>query len=381
MREKLKNKIIPLSFLILFYFLNVAKIQSQDFSKDIYVSGEDGYNTYRIPAIVVTNKGTILAFCEGRKDAGGDAGNIDILMKRSFDKGKSWSNQQMIWDDSLNTCGNPCPILDEQTGTVHLLMTWNNGGDTEAEIINETSQNTRRVFVISSLDDGETWTIPKEITKDVKKPNWTWYATGPGSGIQVEKGKNAGRLIAPCDHIEAESKNYFSHVIFSDDNGKSWKLGGNTPNPDVNECQVVELSNNRLMLNMRNYDRSRKTRQISLSFNGGETWQDQKYDLNLIEPICQAGFIASSWNSDGTRKYLFFSNPADSENRINLTIKVSINEGKSWKSSKVLHSGPSAYSDLAIISPNIIACLFEAGEKTPYEKIVYSLVIISDLVQ
>ena len=345
----------------------------------VFVSGTDGYNTYRIPAMVITEKGTILAFCEGRKDEGGDSGNIDILLKRSFDNGKTWTKQQIIWDDTNNTCGNPCPIVDRQTGAIYVLLTWNRGDDKEKEIINETSTDTRRVFVASSNDDGKTWGAPKEITKDVKKSHWTWYATGPGAGIQIERGEHVGRLVAPCDHIEAETKDYYSHIIYSDDNGKTWEIGGSTPQAKVNECQVVEISKNRLMLNMRNYDRRFHNRQIAFSDNGGNTWSDQKFDNELIEPICQASLQAELWNDDGARTYLLFSNPADTTKRINMTIKMSLNEGETWSLSKVIHSGPSAYSDLGIINSNKVGCLFEAGEKHPYENIVFVLIPINDL--
>jgi sialidase-1 len=366
--------------LVITFLIAIGEIKSDELMTKVFVSGTDGYDTYRIPAIVVTEKGTIIAFCEGRKDTGGDSGNIDILLKRSFDNGKTWTRQQKIWDDSSNTCGNPCPIVDRQTGTIHLLMTWNRGDDKEKDIINEASIDSRRVFVCSSSDDGETWEVPWQITSDVKKFNWTWYATGPGAGIQIERGEHVGRLVAPCDHIEAVSKDYYSHIIYSDDNGQTWKLGGSTHEPKVNECQVVEISQNRLMLNMRNYDRSIHTRQVSFSADGGLTWNKQKFDLNLIEPICQASFRAVLWNSDSTREYLFFSNPADTANRINMTLKVSLDEGNSWPISKVLHSGPSAYSDLAIIESDKVACLFESGKKHPYENIVFVIIPIDDLI-
>ncbi len=357
-----------------------GELYSQVKKTSVFVSGINGYHTYRIPAMVVSKEGTILAFCEGRKDEGNDAGNIDVLLKRSSDNGNTWSLQQMVWDDGGNTCGNPCPIVDSQTGTIHLLMTWNKGNDKEKEIINEVSNDTRRIFISSSDDDGKTWTKPKEITNDVKKPDWTWYATGPGAGIQIERGNYKGRLVAPCDHIEAGTKDYYSHIIYSDDYGQTWELGGSSPSPKVNECQVVEISENRLMLNMRNYDRSIHSRQTALSSDGGKTWHDQKFNLQLIEPICQASLRASLWNTDSTRKFLFFSNPSDSLKRINMTIKISLNEGNSWPISKVLHAGPSAYSDLAIIGSNKVACLFEAGENHPYERIVFSSILIEDLI-
>jgi sialidase-1 len=121
---------------------------------------------------------------------------------------------------------------------------------------------------------------PEEITGDTKKPDWTWYATGPGAGIQIQHGPHKGRLVIPCDHIEADTKHYYSHVIYSDDGGQTWQLGGSTPEHQVNECEVVELAEpqGRLMLNMRNYDRSNRTRQTALSDDGGATWHSQKHD-------------------------------------------------------------------------------------------------------
>ena len=247
----------------------------------LFVSGQDGYHTYRIPALAVTTQGTVLAFCEGRKKGNGDSGDIDLLVKRSSDDGKTWSGQQVVWDDGGNTCGNPCVVVDRDTGTVWLLSTWNRGDDHEPGIIAQTSKDTRRVFAIHSTDDGRTWSTPQEITAGVKKNDWTWYATGPGSGIQIEHGPHRGRLVIPCDHIEAGTKHYYSHVIYSDDHGKSWKLGGSTPQHQVNECEVVELAGGKLMLNMRNYDRSQKNRQAAISEDGGLTWKEQRFDEDI----------------------------------------------------------------------------------------------------
>ena len=186
----------------------------------LFSAHKDGYHTYRIPALAVTTKGTVLAFCEGRKGGGGDSGDIDLLVKRSLDQGQTWGDQHVIWDDGTNTCGNPCVVVDRETGTIWLLTTWNRGDDHEGEIIARKSHDTRRVFVTSSTDDGHSWAVPREITTDVKLTNWTWYATGPGGGIQLERGEHKGRLVIPCDHIEAGTKRYFSHVIYSDDHGQ-----------------------------------------------------------------------------------------------------------------------------------------------------------------
>ena len=343
----------------------------------VWESGADGYHTYRIPALEVTPKGTVLAFCEGRKQGRGDAGDIDLLVRRSTDNGKTWSEPEVIWDDKGNTCGNPCPVVDMETGTVWLLSTWNFGGDREHQIINGQGKDKRRVFVMSSEDDGRTWSEPREITGEVKKPDWTWYATGPGSGIQLKHGKHAGRLVLACDHIEATTKHYYSHIIYSDDHGKTWNLGGRTPSHQVNECEVVELADGRLMLNMRNYDRSKKLRQRAFSRDGGMTWEDQGFDETLIEPICQASIHRYSWPTEGKRGILLFSNPASSK-RENMTVRASFDEGKTWPRKLRLYGGASAYSDLAVLADGTALCLYERGKNHPYEQIVLARFTLDD---
>src|SRR6266478_1740107 len=196
---------------------------------DVFVSGAAGYHTYRIPAIVVSTNGTVLAFCEGRKNSRSDTGKIDLLLKRSTDGGKTWSAQQIVRSDGDNVCGNPGPVVDETTGVVWLLMTWNLGADGEREINNGTSKDTRRAFVTHSADDGVTWTKPQEITASVKKADWRWYATGPVNGIQLTRGTHKGRLVIPCNHTELNSSGQpvsRAHVIYSDDHGATWQLGG-----------------------------------------------------------------------------------------------------------------------------------------------------------
>lgn len=344
----------------------------QPVGEPLYISGQDGYDTFRIPALAVTTKGTVLAFCEGRKNSRSDTGDIDLLVKRSTDGGRTWSKQHVVWDDADNTCGNPCAVVDREIGTIWLLMTFNRGDDHEKQIIARTSKDTRRVFVTRSTDDGLTWNTPREITADVKKDNWTWYATGPGSGIQIQNGPHKGRLVIPCDHIEAATEHYYSHVLYSDDHGESWKLGGSTPEHQVNECEVVELAGGRLMLNMRNYDRSQKNRQVAVSDDGGLTWKEQRFDPALIEPICQAAVERFARPSETGGSAILFSNPASADGRVNMTVRASFDEGHTWSASRVLHAGPSAYSDLAVLADGRIACLYEAGHSQPYEWIVFA---------
>ncbi|HKZ68307.1 MAG TPA: sialidase family protein, partial [Chitinophagaceae bacterium] len=201
----LKFKFSLLVILMLGSLTQSNKLLAQQLNH-IYKNDEEGYKCFRIPALITSAKGALLAFAEGRKNNCGDAGDIDLVLKRSEDGGKTWSKLQVVWNDSTNTCGNPAPVVDQRTGNIILLSTWNLGSDHEKDIINGSSKDTRRVFVLSSTDEGITWSAPKEITKNVKKDTWTWYATGPGRGIQLSKGKHKGRLVIPSNHIVAGTK-------------------------------------------------------------------------------------------------------------------------------------------------------------------------------
>lgn len=341
---------------------------------DVFVSGNDDYHTYRIPSLVVSPDGVLWAFCEGRSKSQGDAGDIDLLVKRSVDGGRTWSRQEVVWDDGENTCGNPCPVVDQTTGVIWLSMTWNHGRDTERQIMQNNGRDTRRVFITHSDDNGRTWATPREITAQTKRPEWRWYATGPGIGIQLTQGPWKGRLLIPCDHslVSADDPDgYNSHVIYSDDHGRTWRLGG-VIRPAVNECQVVELADGTLLMNMRNYDRSQTTRALATSGDGGLTWSAVRHDPTLVEPVCQASLVRYVTEPPESRNLLLFSNPGHGEvgNRRDMTVRMSLDEGRTWPASRVLWPGPAAYSCLAVLPGGDLACLFEAGDKNPYERIV-----------
>jgi len=225
--------------------------------------------------------------------------------------------------------------------------------------------------MLSSEDDGKSWSTAKEITPSVKSDQWTWYATGPCNGIQLQKGKHAGRLVIPCDHIEAASKKYFSHIIYSDDAGSSWHLGGTTPQDQVNECTVAELPNGYLMLNMRNYSNIR-SRKVSISKDAGLSWSDIYSDTTLIEPVCQGSLLRYGYASQ--KNWLLFSNPANTKSRMAMTVRLSRDRGKTWPLSQLVHAGPAAYSNLVILPSGQIACYFEGGIQNPYEGIAFSAI-------
>lgn len=328
---------------------------------EVFSSGQEGAHTYRIPSVIATAKGTLLAFCEKRIKGSGDAGDIDLVLRRSTDGGSTWGPMQMVWDDGTNTCGNPCPVVDRATGTIWLLLTHNLGTDSEGAIVKGSAKGSRTVWISKSSDDGASWSKPAEITKDVKPPAWTWFATGPGVGIQLK----GGRLAVPCDSKNLGGKIGYSFVIYSDDQGASWRAGG-TVGDAWNECQVAELSDGALMLNMRNHERSRRARGVALSRDGGLTWTEAKPDPALIEPVCQAGLL----RLDPGR--LLFSNPASSKSREKLTVRSSTDDGKSWPASRTIHEGPAAYSCLVALPEASIGCLYERGDKKAYEKITFA---------
>ncbi|MBN1997337.1 exo-alpha-sialidase [candidate division KSB1 bacterium] len=355
-------------FFLLLFLAHVLGNEPYLEQNTVFTSGIDGYSTYRIPSLLVTRQGTVLAFCEGRKFGQHDSGDVDLLVKRSLDGGRTWIAHSVVWDDSTNTCGNPCPVIDLNTGRIILLMTWNSGRDTEREIIDQTASDTRRVFITWSDSDGRDWAPPKEITSEVKKTDWTWYATGPGIGIQLMSGNHRGRLVVPCDHIEAGTKKYYSHVIYSDDFGESWQIGGRTMFDGFNECQVVERSNGSLLLNMRNYNRDIYSRAVATSEDGGVTWGNVYFDSVLVEPVCQASLIRCPDCIDGEPGVLF-SNPGDSIQRINMTVRLSTNEGNDWQYWRLIYPGPSAYSCLAVMPSGDFGCLYECGPDSLYQQI------------
>ena len=217
---------------------------------EVFRAGEGGYHTYRIPAMITTPKGTLLAFCEGRRNSASDTGDIDVVLRRSFDGGKTWAAMQKLADMEDDTIGNPTPVFERKTGTIFLLLTRNPGHTNEKKIVSGTYHDSRTVWIIRSRDDGATWTQPVEITAQTKRPDWTWYATGPGNGIQLR----SGRLVIPCDHNRRDDGSRHSHIIYSDDRGETWKIGA-VADVQTNESAIAELKDGSLLLNMRSYQR------------------------------------------------------------------------------------------------------------------------------
>lgn len=369
------KSLIPLILFLLVISCSTSKEEKKEskiIKTNLWEQGKGNYNGYRIPSLITTKQGTVLAFCEGRE--AGDAGNIDLLLKRSTDNGLSWGDEIVVWDDSANTCGNPCPVVDESTGRIWLFMTWNLGTDHEAEIIQRRSKFPRIPYLCYSDDDGLSWSKPVDISETCRDTSWGWYATGPGVGIQIKKGEHAGRLVIPANHSyflpggsHHENYEYGTHVIFSDDKGKTWQRSQRI-GARCNESQVAELTDGSLIMNMRSYH-NQNARAISLSNDGGSSWSEITNDLQLVESVCQASII-NFGNYEGKNMHLFL-NPAVPHSRTHLTLKASFDDCDIWSNSKLIFAGNSAYSSLTKLSNGKIGLFFENGIEHPYEKMTF----------
>ena len=325
----------------------------------LFVSGQGDYHTYRIPALVVSARGTLLAFAEGRKHGRGDAGEIDLILRRSFDSGRTWSATQVVVSESGMSCGNPCPVVERESGTIWLPFCKNLAEGGESLICQ--GKAPRTVWITHSDDDGQTWAQPREITESVKDSRWTWYATGPCHGIQLR----SGRLLVPCDHIvgihfDGSKDPIHSHLIYSDDRGATWHRGGSVQ-VETDECAVAQLQDGSLYLNCRN-GVGGNNRGVARSHDQGQTLVQFAWDATLIEPVCQAGLEALPGGQ------LLFSNPA-STRRQRMTVRLSPDGGLTWPAARVLHPGPAAYSDLAALPNGAICCLYEGGDEHPSESL------------
>lgn len=367
-----------LSYIVRFFFviLSLTIVVSAMDETMIFKAGEKGYSNYRIPSLITTKDGSLLAFCEGRKDHSGDSGNIDLIVKRSTDNGATWSDPIIVWDAGNETASNPCPVVDQRTGRIINIICWNLADDHGRDLHAGKAKDTRRVFQTHSDDDGLTWSEPMEITTVVKYPTWWWYATGPGVGIQLQNGPHKGRLVIPANH--SADRYYGSHTLYSDDGGDTWRVSS-LIKPTCNESQVVELSDGRLMMNMRSQDFADTLRpgngyrSISYSRDSGETWTDPIFDDELGDPICQASFIRFD------KKRLLFSSPnppikPGKGNRVRMTVRVSYDDGNNWPVHQLINEGPSAYSCLARITNGNIGLLYEKEKD-----IVFASMTIEDI--
>ncbi len=345
-------------------------------TSDVFPAKMGGIARYRIPGVVVTTKGTVLAYSEARRNNSSDWGEIEIHLRRSLDGGRTWQAPQQIahkgprlegnprkksGGEREQTVNNPVAIVDRTTGAIEFLY----------------CINYARCFSMRSTDDGITWSQPVDITA-IFEPfrrhyDWKVIATGPGHGIQLAN----GRLVVPVwiafgkvgDHGPAAAA-----TIYSDDHGKTWQAGeiavpnaGDFSSP--NETMLAALSDGRVMLVSRSTSNANR-KIVTIGPDGATGWGRPAFHEQLWEPRCMASIVAHP-SRPGT---LLFSNPhtlaldaagrekpGEKGKRENLVIKLSRDDGATWSVSRTLEAGPSAYSDLAVLPDGTVVCLYEKG--------------------
>ena len=329
---------------------------------DLFVGGQDDYNTYRGPSLLCTKSGTVLAFSEGKRDGAVDGVGSDLVLKRSLGNDRKWTppylplkaegrtrRNTMMWLPQQvvirSTHGeaymNMVPLIDRTDGTIYVLVNPypQPYQDVPADI-----------WLVKSTDEGATWSKPVDIT-----PGTGRKRLSPSVGIQLQ----SGRLMVPA----------YDDVIFSDDHGQSWKSGGVT-RVEQSESQIVELADGSIMFNRR----GQPSRTVVISNDKGLTWADAKLDPNLPDPDCQGTLIRYTRQDEGySRNRLLFANPvsgaiaagtveSDPRGRFNITVRLSYDEGKTWPVAKLIREGPGAYSSMTVLPDGSVAIAFETGE-------------------
>ena len=368
----LKFRRVFILFVLLFSFGKLFAQQSK--AVPVFVSGNDGYKSFRIPAIVKAKNGDLLAFCEGRVNSAGDFGNIKIVLKRSVDNGKTWSALQIVASNDSLQAGNPAPVVDLTDPLFpqgRIFLFYNTGDGHEMEL--RKGKGHRDVFYKTSTDNGKTWSEATDITLQVNriyqpqinplwnfKEDWRTYANTPGHALQFHEGKYKGRIYVAANHSSGDPKpelrDYHAHGYYTDDHGATFHLSETVPFEGSNESTAAQLTNNSLMMNSRN--QTGKYRIVSLSKDGGENWDTTFIDHNLPDPICEGSLL-----NIGTKKgksILAFCNNDSKKNRDSLTLRISFNEGRSWEKKFLIEPKNTAYSDIVKTSKKSIGVFYEA---------------------
>ncbi len=346
---------------------------------DVFLAGQEGFPSIRIPSVVVTGRGTVLAVAEGRR-AHADQAENRLVLKRSMDGGRSWGPVQVIAADPPRCLNNPCMVVERSSGKILILYQSYPPGVKEGSeriVPGWSGEWVVRTYMISSRDDGLTWSPPTDITSSTKRPaGVTTVASGPGIGIQKRHNPHRGRLVVPFNEGPYGHWNIYAAV--SDDRGQTWRCGAVAPGaqvPDgkggtasqVNEVQVVELSDGSLRMNARRWA-GRPFRKTCISRDGGETWSPVEDAVELMDPGCMAGILRYSDPLDGRDSALLFVGPQSSR-RENGTLFMSRDEGRTWPVRRVLWPGSFAYSVLTVLKDGTIGCLFETDD---HHRIVFA---------
>lgn len=348
--------------------------------------GDDGVHSYRIPGLVTSTAGTLLAVYDIRRDNSRDLqGDIDVGLSRSTDGGKSWEPMKVIMDmgewegkpERENGIGDPAILVDNHTNTIWVMALWAHGKPDQmlwhSSESGMTPEETGQLMVVKSEDDGVSWSKPVNITEQIKDPNWRLMFNGPGKGITMRD----GTLVFAGQFKDGDNMPH-STIIYSRDQGETWHIGTGAK-ANTTEAQVVELNDGSLMLNMR--DNAGGSRSVAVTTDMGQTWTEHPSSRSaLIEPVCMASLITYPENrTTEDASFLFFSNPATTEGRYNITVKASMDEGHTWpKAHHVLLDGKHGwgYSCLTVIDEGHLGILYESSQAN----MTFQIIPVQDLI-
>jgi sialidase-1 len=335
----------------------------QEALTSLFTKGSGGYACFRIPAIVRTSAGTLLAFAEARRNSCNDFGDVRIVMRKSSDEGKSWGPLTTVAENGSLQAGNPAPVVDAMDKRFkhgRIFMVYCTGDAPEGDVMR--GKGLRRIWYRTSTDDGTTWSQPVEITASVKLPAWRHYATGPGHALQLTHGSHAGRIIVASNHSEGDPQPaggaYAAHAFYSDDHGASWHLSDSLAWPGSNESTAAQAGDGTVVLNSRDQSGISRARIIAISKDGGAKWDSVVVANDLPDPVCEGSMIVYEGKKE---QVLLFSNAGSTHARSDLTVSVSRDSGRTWPKHTLLLDGPAAYSDLVLMKGGRLGVIWERG--------------------